>query len=121
MRRTSATGSTISGRMGAYGRRSVDADADGRQSRRSPHLLPSPLAVNRDPPHYGTFPPYVVDHSYQCHEGDKSMPCRGMRVRVVSSHLWAVALMLLPLLAGCGGDAAKYSGMWKRNLSGEGE
>lgn len=29
--------------------------------------------------------------------------------------------VLLPLLSGCGGDAGKYAGAWKRDLYGEGE
>jgi hypothetical protein len=32
-----------------------------------------------------------------------------------------IVLALLPLLAACGGDAAKYAGTWKRDLYGEGE
>jgi hypothetical protein len=35
----------------------------------------------------------------------------------VAGLLWA----LLPLLAGCAGEAGKYSGTWKRDLYGEGE
>ena len=31
------------------------------------------------------------------------------------------SVALLSLLAGCGGDAAKYAGTWKRDLYGEGE
>jgi len=30
-------------------------------------------------------------------------------------------LSILSLLAGCGGDGAKYAGIWKRDLYGEGE
>jgi hypothetical protein len=33
----------------------------------------------------------------------------------------SLLLILLPLLAGCGGDGGKYAGTWKRDLYGEGE
>lgn len=32
-----------------------------------------------------------------------------------------VAFAILPFVTACSGDAAKYAGKWKRNLSGEGE
>jgi hypothetical protein len=32
-----------------------------------------------------------------------------------------VVLLVLPLLASCGGDGGKYAGTWKRDLYGEGE
>jgi hypothetical protein len=35
--------------------------------------------------------------------------------------LLGLLAVLLPLLSACGGDAAKYSGTWKRDLYGEGE
>jgi hypothetical protein len=41
---------------------------------------------------------------------------RAGRVRVVG-----LVLTLFPLLYGCGGDAGKYAGTWKRDLYGEGE
>jgi len=49
------------------------------------------------------------------------MSRRGIRGRIGSRLLWVAAFMLTPLLANCGGDAAKYAGTWKRDLSGEGE
>jgi hypothetical protein len=47
------------------------------------------------------------------------MPGRGIRCTAV----WCstLALVMPLLLAACGGDAAKYAGTWKRDLSGEGE
>ncbi len=33
----------------------------------------------------------------------------------------AITVMLMVLVIGCGGDAAKYAGTWKRDLYGEGE
>jgi hypothetical protein len=35
--------------------------------------------------------------------------------------LGILLLALLPLLSGCGGEAKKYAGSWKRDLYGEGE
>ena len=45
----------------------------------------------------------------------------GRRVQVHPTSYLMSAVVLLPLLTACGGDAAKYAGKWKRDLSGEGE
>lgn len=49
----------------------------------------------------------------------------GRGIRVAASFCltpaFVLTVALLPLLTACGGDAAKYAGKWKRNLSGEGE
>src|SRR5262249_18674379 len=42
--------------------------------------------------------------------------------RLTASHLRVLALLaLLAPLSGCGGEGGKYAGIWKRDLSGEGE
>ena len=51
----------------------------------------------------------------------KLMICRRIRARVSSCCLLTVTLVLPLFAAACGGDAAKYSGHWKRTLTGEGE
>ena len=46
------------------------------------------------------------------------MPYRSSSLRSVRSLALAVAVVSL---AGCGGEASKYSGNWSRDLYGEGE
>ena len=46
------------------------------------------------------------------------MPYRSSSLRSVRSLALAVAVVSL---AGCGGEASKYSGKWSRDLYGEGE
>lgn len=46
---------------------------------------------------------------------------RGIRACLPSSFFLSLVFVLPLVLSACGGDAAKYSGHWKRTLTGEGE
>jgi hypothetical protein len=39
----------------------------------------------------------------------------------ITGAIYQAALILLALVTGCGGDAGKFAGSWKRDLYGEGE
>ena len=45
----------------------------------------------------------------------------GRRIRAHLASWLTLTLVVLPFLSACGGDAAKYAGQWRRDLSGEGE